>query len=103
MGVVLALALGLSCKSETVAVGGECSSRDDCKNRNDCIKLPSGKSVCTMSCSMPLTMGPPGTPPEKDSCPPPTKCTMVNMSVEIPDKTVEVPKIPRCLTPGTLN
>ncbi len=88
------------CKSETVAIGGECSSRDDCVGREDCLKLPSGKGVCTKSCSMPVVMGPPGTPPTADECPAPTKCTMINMSVDVPGKTVDVPKIPRCMPPG---
>jgi hypothetical protein len=89
-------------KSESVQIGGECSERGDCVNREDCVELPSGKKVCTKSCSMPVAFGPPGTPLPPDECPAPSKCQLVNMDVDVPGKTVAVTKIPRCLIPGTI-
>jgi hypothetical protein len=89
--VWLVAASSLGCKSETIPVGGACDSRDDCKNRVDCMKGPDGKGVCTISCTLPTSLDP------TDSCPAPTKCTVVNLSVEIPDKTVNVPKAYYCL------
>ncbi len=89
-----ALSGATGCKSETVPVGGECSSRDDCKDRNDCLKLESGKGVCTKSCTMPSSIS-------SDDCPPPTKCTMISMTVTVPGKDVQIPKIPRCMPAGT--
>ena len=80
------LALGGCKKSESVAVGGECSERDDCVNRNDCLKLGNGKGVCTKSCL-----------PSSSDCPPPTTCQSVNLSIDVPGKTVNVPKVNRCL------
>ena len=91
VGIFLGLSLGvLGCvKSESVPIGGECSERDNCVGREDCMKLPSGKGVCTKSCN-----------PASDDCPAPIKCEMISLSVDVPGKTVEIPKIPRCMLPG---
>jgi len=86
VAVALFVLSPLACKKPS-AVGGECSSRDDCAERNDCLKLPSGSGVCTKSC-LPSSPG---------DCPPPTTCQSIAMSVDVPGKTVNIPKINRCL------
>jgi hypothetical protein len=89
--IVAAMLVALvACKKSEV--GGECSSRDDCVNRNDCVKDSNGKGQCTISCLAP-------TPGSKDECPSPTTCQGVAMSIQVPDKTVNVPNVYRCLRP----
>lgn len=70
--LALVSVVAVGCKKENVPVGGKCSSRDDCKNRNPCLKMPGGKGVCTRICR---------TFP-KDDCPEGTKCTPVNLTVK---------------------
>lgn len=85
--VVVGTFLATACKkAESVPVGGECSSRDDCVGRNDCLKVGSGKSYCTQSCI-----------PSADSCPPPTKCQKVDMTVTQGSNSVSAAGISRCL------
>ena len=84
---VLSVLLVVACtKSESVPVGGECSSRDDCMKRNDCMKVESGKSYCTQSCI-----------PSGNDCPAPTKCQKVDMTVSQGSKSVNAAGISRCL------
>jgi hypothetical protein len=83
------LTLSVACtKSESVPVGGECSSRDDCQKRNDCMQLAPGKKVCTQTC---MTF-------PKDDCPAPTTCQKVDMSMDTNGgKTVSATGINYCL------
>ena len=74
---LLTVAIGACKKSESVAVGGECDSRDDCMKRNDCMKIASGKSVCTQSCI-----------PGGTDWPATTTCKMVDLTVSQGSKSV---------------
>lgn len=104
LGILAALLLtaGACKKSESVPIGGECSTLADCVGRADCVKVSSGKSLCTKSCEMPVVMGPPGTPPTPDTCPAPTTCQLVNMDVTVRGDKSDVGKVPRCLPAGAL-
>jgi len=88
VGIVLgAVALVAACKKgESVPVGGECDSRDDCQKRNDCLKVASGKSYCTQSCI-----------PSANDCPAPTKCQTIDLTVSQGSQKVGAAGIPRCL------
>jgi hypothetical protein len=81
------LVLSVACKQQTVAIGGECSTRDDCKDRNDCMKSADGKGQCTKTCA-----------PSFSDCPAPTTCQAVSVSIDVPGKTVDMPKAYYCLT-----
>lgn len=83
--VSLVLAFVACKKSESVPVGGECSSRDDCQNRNDCMQV-GDKKQCTKTCL-----------PSASDCPAGTTCQSVSLSVDVPGKTVTVPKMNYCL------
>src|SRR5687768_9758760 len=85
--LLVLVTLSAACKkSESVPVGGECSSRDDCQGRNDCLKVASGKSYCTKSCL-----------PSASDCPAPTTCQKVDMTVTQGSQSVGAAGISRCL------